>query len=439
MAPFAFNPKSEIETGNMTLFGSAVFALLAGGLVLWKPLKAAAADVSLSSSTVVDTTSLHKKVLVGYQGWFRAARNGQGYWDHWNRDWQTPPRTNKLDGITFEMWPDVGDYPDRYPVPGFTGPDGAPEYLFNSLDQSTVDLHFDWMRDYGIDGAVVQRFVTATPADNSQGWKTDVLPLVRAAAKRTGRAFMIEYDLSGANSNTLFRQLTNDWTYLAERLRLTQDPRYLHHDGKPALMIFGFYPERFSGTALPRQIIAWFKTNETCSVTLIGSGAWNWRSSANDDWTNVFRSFNGYCPWNTGNYIHSGTNKFASTSLWPQDLAAATNAGMFYLPEVYPGFSWDNLQQLPPGHSNIPRLGGDFLWKQFNAVADLGVDMCYVGMFDEVDEGTAIFKVGNNPPRQGHFMTYEGLPPDWYLRLTGEGAKVIRGERPNSPTIPITP
>ena len=34
----------------------------------------------------------------------------------------------------------------------------------------------------------------------------------------------------------------------------------------------------------------------------------------------------------------------------------------------------------------------------------------YVGMFHEVDEGTAIFKVSNTPPEQGYYATYEGLP-----------------------------
>lgn len=47
-------------------------------------------------------------------------------------------------------------------------------------------------------------------------------------------------------------------------------------------------------------------------------------------------------------------------------------------------------------------------------------------MFDEVDKGTAIFKVTNEPPAPGAFATYEGLPSDWYLRLTGEGAKLLR-------------
>src|SRR6185436_10836574 len=94
--------------------------------------------------------------------------------------------------------------------------------------------------------------------------------------------------------------------------------------------------------------------------------------------------------------------------------------------------------QLPPGTSLIPRLGGEFLWKQFHAAANLGLDMAYVAMFDEVDEGTAIFKVSNTPPTQARFVTYDGLPSDWYLRLAAEGSKILSGERPNSATIPIS-
>jgi hypothetical protein len=60
-------------------------------------------------------------------------------------------------------------------------------------------------------------------------------------------------------------------------------------------------------------------------------------------------------------------------------------------------------------------------------------------MFDEVDEGTAIFKVTSSPPRQAHFVGYDGLPSDWYLRLAGDGARMLRKQRPLSEEIPIRP
>ena len=93
----------------------------------------------------------------------------------------------------------------------------------------------------------------------------------------------------------------------------------------------------------------------------------------------------------------------------------------------------------PAGATTIPRRSGEFFWEQFRRLADVKASSAYVAMFDEVDEGTAIFKVSNAPPTSGRFLTYEGLPPDWYLRLAGEGARVIRGERPASESLPIRP
>ena len=57
-------------------------------------------------------------------------------------------------------------------------------------------------------------------------------------------------------------------------------------------------------------------------------------------------------------------------------------------------------------------------------------------MFDEVDEGTAIYKVADKTPVGKHFVTYEGLPSDWYLRLTGAATRMIRGDVPLSRKIP---
>ena len=113
--------------------------------------------------------------------------------------------------------------------------------------------------------------------------------------------------------------------------------------------------------------------------------------------------------------------------------------GILWLPVVYPGFSWDNLQKLPPGTSLIPRRRGQFLWEQFHTLSQLGADSVCMAMFDEVDEGTAIFKVTDQPPTQGHFVTYEGMPSDWYLRLVGKATELLHSHRPIGGDIPLAP
>src|SRR6266699_1731023 len=105
---------------------------------------------------VIDATTLHHKVLCGYQGWFRCPGDpiDRG-WLHWSRDGRRiAPET-----LTFEMWPDLSEYgPDElYPAPGFTYPDGKPAQLFSSVNSKTVQRHFEWMRQYGIDGVFLQR------------------------------------------------------------------------------------------------------------------------------------------------------------------------------------------------------------------------------------------------------------------------------------------
>jgi hypothetical protein len=66
------------------------------------------------------------------------------------------------------------------------------------------------------------------------------------------------------------------------------------------------------------------------------------------------------------------------------------------------------------------------------------MDMAYVAMFDEVDEGTAIFKCTNDPP-VGRFCTYEGLSSDHYLKLTGLAGRLLRGEDVSFPEVTPDP
>ena len=334
------------------------------------------------------------------------------------------------------MWPDLTEYDDdeKFAAPGFTHPDGSPAHLFSSAHPETVERHFEWMQQYGIDGAFVQRFLVeaGNPGTNK------VLENVRASAASTGRVYAICYDLSGAPKEKAYDMLVADWKRLVDELKVTRDERYLHHGGKPVLFVWGFYSDRF-GPELAHRIIDFFKDDGPYGVTLVGGCQWYWRTERDVEWARAFRRFDVISPWNVGNTTTVNGRKHAATAYWKEDMAEAKRAGMAYLPVIYPGFGWTNLKGQGSAGATIPRLGGEFFWQQFTTAAELGVEMAYVAMFDEVDEATAIFKVTNAPPTQARFSTYEGFPSDWYLRLTGEGSKVIRGERKGDAAIPIKP
>jgi hypothetical protein len=119
------------------------------------------------------------------------------------------------------------------------------------------------------------------------------------------------------------------------------------------------------------------------------------------------------------------------------DIKWCRENGIDYVPCVCPGFSWHNLSRSefpddvkPVG--SIPRQGGRFYWQQISTAINAGATMLYVAMFDEVNEGTAIFKCSDKPPVSdvAKFISLDGVPSDQYLWLTGEAGKMLRKEIP---------
>ena len=141
-------------------------------------------------------------------------------------------------------------------------------------------------------------------------------------------------------------------------------------------------------------------------------------------------------PWTPGRYRNPKEATRHGEKLWKPDIAWCSDHSLDYLPVVFPGFSWHNLNPDSPT-GQIPRLKGEFLWSQFVAAKTAGAQMIYVAMFDEVDEGTAIFKCTNDVPAgPTQFLDLEGLPSDHYLWLTAQGTRLLRGEIPLQATSP---
>ncbi len=389
----------------------------------------------------VDATTLDGKVLCGYQGWFNTPCDGANFgFTHWGNGLDRPDRAH----FTIDMWPDVSEYApdDLCDVPGLKMPDGSPARLYSANRKGTVLLHTKWMRDYGIDGVFLSRFIGEAASPNRSKHVNRVLASVREGCHREGRVWAMMLDLSAGRRATT-KMVMDDWKFLCDQVKVREDARYLHHQGKPVVLLWGLgFKDRPWSPEQGAELVAFFKSDPKYGgVYLIGGIDPMWRTLRGDSrtdpaWTKVYRSFDAISPWDAGRYRDDASMDRIRKQVWEGDLAALKDSGTGYMPTAFPGFSWDNMQRTTPGRSMIPRRKGAFYWRQFAIFKELGIRTVFVGMFDEVDEGTAIFKVADKTPVGKYFVTYEGMPNDWYLKLTGAATKMIRGDTPLSKTMP---
>ena len=381
-------------------------------------------------------------IMAGYQGWFRVPEEGVMY----------PDETR----VRIDMWPDVSEYEQTYPT-GMKHADGTTARFFNSSDKSTIDLHFKWMKEYGLDGVFVQRFFnSARPGEG----RNIVLRNALEAASKYERAIAVMYDLSGLKaSGEDCSRLIDDWKYLVDSLKVTNQKgtkTYLLFEERPLVAIWGIgFPDRpynIRNIGLERLID--FLQNDPeyggCSV-MVGVPTF-WRDlnadCIHDPYLHeIIRKADIVLPWMVQRFtplLHNDMDRYRDVIL--EDIKWCKNNGVSYAPCVTPGFSWHNLSRFefpddvkPIG--SIPRQGGRFYWQQLSTAIMAGAEMIYVAMFDEVNEGTAIFKCSDNPPvsNVAKFVDMDGRPSDWYLWLTGEAAKMLRKEKPLSFTQPEKP
>jgi hypothetical protein len=387
-------------------------------------------------------------VLIGYQGWFTCPADGSQRWTHWSRGVPTP------ETLTVELYPDLREFDaaELCEIPGMTIA-GKPAYLFSSRNAKTVSRHFQWMREYGLDGVLVQRFVGEIRRKRADG--EVVLKNIMNAARESGRTFAIEYDISGGNPETFAQTLKDDWMYLVDQIKVTEHPNYQRHNGKPVLSVWGMglnadgHPPTDASAA--KELIAWFKSGavEKYRVTYMGGTPARWATLTGDArpdraWAETYASMDVVQPWTVGRYATlEAADKWMETL--SGDLKSAAKNHQMYMPVVFPGFSWSNLKR-NNRPNQIPRLKGQFLWRQAYNAKMAGATMLKIAMFDEVDEGTAIFKAAphrGEAPEQGFWLTLDAdgadLPGDWYLRIAGEITRMFHGELQPDPNVPANP
>ena len=383
----------------------------------------------------VDPSTLNGKIMAGYQGWFRAPGDGadQGF-THYAIKGKFEPGFSAV-----EMWPDVSelDEDEKFATP-FKHADGSTAYVFSSVVPKTVMRHFKWMEECGMDGVFLQRFVGGTKNEKTRAQYQKVMANVRAGAEKHSRAWAMMYDLTGGADTDIPGAVVADWKRLVDEDKIRTDRMYLHHNGKPVVSVWGigFNDRRRYSLAQCLELVAFLKDDPVYggNTVMIGVPTY-WRTLERDTLGDpllhaIAKKADIVSPWAVGrfNNLRDVQNYLEKTA--PQDLAWCREQQKDFLPVVYPGFSWFNLMKGRDTEAKfeaIPRLKGDFLKAQLDGHIDYGAAMIYQAMFDEIDEGTAVFKVTNTPPvGESPFLGYEGLPGDFYMKMIGDAAARLR-------------
>lgn len=384
------------------------------------------ATKTTESMSRVRFKSIRNLVMAGYQGWFNTPEDGAGLgWKHFEKEKEFKPGR-----CTIDLWPDVSEYEKTYET-AFKLPDETPAKVFSSYDASTTDLHFKWMKQYGIDGVFMQRFVVSIRNQKGKDNYNKILNNAVLSAEKYDRAICLMYDLSGMEAGEE-DILIRDWKELCEKYKLVSrnNNHYVYHHGKPLVAVWGigFNDRRKYGYEQVKKIIDFLKS-EGCSI-LVGVPT-HWRTLTIDAVSDtrlleLVKQADIVHPWLVGRFDNHTYEPYRKSI--EEDIKWCKANGKDYMPVLFPGFSWHNMKKDAP-QNMIPRLGGRFFWKQVKGAVDAGAESLYLAMFDEIDEGTAFFKCTNTPPvGESSFITYEGEAPDHYLWLAGEAAKYLRGE-----------
>ena len=384
------------------------------------------ATKTTESMSRVRFKSIRNLVMAGYQGWFNTPEDGAGLgWKHFEKEKEFKPGK-----CTIDLWPDVSEYEKTYET-AFKLPDETPAKVFSSYDASTTDLHFKWMKQYGIDGVFMQRFVVSIRNQKGKDNYNKILKNAVLSAEKYDRAICLMYDLSGMEAGEE-DILIRDWKELCEKYKLVSrnNNHYVYHHGKPLVAVWGigFNDRRKYGYEQVKKIIDFLKS-EGCSI-LVGVPT-HWRTLTIDAVSDtrlleLVKQADIVHPWLVGRFDNNTYEPYRKSI--EEDIKWCKANGKDYMPVLFPGFSWHNMKKDAP-QNMIPRLGGRFFWQQVKGAVDAGAESLYLAMFDEIDEGTAFFKCTNTPPvGESSFITYEGEAPDHYLWLAGEAAKYLRGE-----------
>src|SRR5712672_3242564 len=163
-----------------------------------------------------------------------------------------------------------------------------------------------------------------------------------------------------------------------------------------------------------------------------------WRTGVNDSrpgYLDVYHAFNMLSPWMVGRIGTAADSDNFYNNCNVGDQADCNSHGIDYQPCVLPG-----------DLSVRQRAHGDFMWRQFYNMVRVGAQGIYISMYDEFNEGNQICKTAATqadvPSNSGLLALDEdgtACSSDYYLRLTGDGGRMLKGQIALTGTRPTQP
>ncbi|KXN80803.1 Serine/threonine-protein kinase HT1 [Leucoagaricus sp. SymC.cos] len=352
-----------------------------------------------------DPSTIQDKFLVQYMGWYACPGDGdplqQGHhgWLRWFHH-EYPDMKHPC----VDLFPDVSSYSssELYLVPGLTTNTNQQTFLFSSRNPITVQRHFHWMAEYGIDGAFFFRWAGHLGKDQNleRSLNDEVIDHVREAAEKEGRVFAIQYSVLhvSANDVALADVLEQDWKSLVYEKGMLNSPNYLRENGKPVISLACLGLRDAGHTpALVRSIVAMFRRVTPGGAYIVGNLPTYWRTSEfdadpNPEFVDSHNQSSGSDNWNE--YKRDG-----GRSLW-QEIFNASRLGV----RTMYGVSWDDYEN---GDALLPVVPEKNLLPQS--------DKCTFMALDE----------------DGY-----DLPSDWYMRICGVAAEALHKRANISETFP---
>ncbi|MCK5278480.1 MAG: xylosidase, partial [Cyclobacteriaceae bacterium] len=215
--------------------------------------------------------SIQGKIICGYQGWFNAEGDGANLgWKHYKNSGKFEPGMCSID-----YWPDLTEFDsDELYATSFNHADGSQASVFSSAHPKTVDRHFKWMKDYGIDGVFIQRFVSNVKNETLHANLNQVFDNCYNASTNHERLISVMYDLSGSGREVV-ENAKKDWKQLVDKYQINnpENPNLLTHKNKIVVAIWGvgFNDGRKYTLDDIQELIEFFKNDPVygnCSVLL---------------------------------------------------------------------------------------------------------------------------------------------------------------------------